>query len=619
MGTVLSVTYGTWKGEDAACITFKFDFRCKEGRLRFESSEVSFSFTGPGHDKKSMKDRSGWKDPAVLFFYPQDYGSSTSTTSQQALVQDTIGYSGVSIRGRTWSKRSRDEPHQVFWTIHEEEGHQSGIPDGVFLCVVVRHSGSFRATVAARAKVAIGITLESAPWSADDPLLFDGVTGKGPQLEAAEYESLDAEHWREWLRSFSRTNSSTSSIGSVLNASREAMVLRTHPNPLAYRIRAIPASWSGQHLLNKLADLFQMRAGTRDTLLLSFAPSAFPSRHEQTALVSFPRGPPQILKDDKQRWVFEVVDDQPTSTSEICKVEIVFDLTLEGFTALGTNSVQTGAPIIADIITVPGLGGHAYGSFKERGGSYMWLQDSLVKDVQPKGPTAGVVRVLTYGYESFVAESQCFQTLWDIGGKLQASIREIRPVNRPLIFIAHSLGGLVVKEAIIRMSMGDEKDKGDLKSIVGALFFGVPNKGMDITSLIPMAGEQPNRPLLESICKGSSLLQTQSEQFEMAFPFRDSSIISLYETMLSPTAVYDGSKWSMAGIPTVLVDQESATHSRSWERSGRFVLGLNRDHSDLVKFSRGCDNYTLVLGRLRDMLSNGENIVAARLNHSTSN
>lgn len=93
------------------------------------------------------------------------------------------------------------------------------------------------------------------------------------------------------------------------------------------------------------------------------------------------------------------------------------------------------------------------------------------------------------------------------------------------------------------MSMGDEKDKDDLKSIVGALFFGVPNKGMDITSLIPMAGEQPNRPLLESICKGSSLLQTQSEQFETAFPFRDSSIISLHETMLSPTAVRVSLMW----------------------------------------------------------------------------
>ena len=75
----------------------------------------------------------------------------------------------------------------------------------------------------------------------------------------------------------------------------------------------------------------------------------------------------------------------------------------------------------------------------------------------------------------------------------------------------------------------------------------------------------------------------------------------------------------MAGKPTVLVDRESAAHSRSWETSGRFVLGLNRDHSDLVKFSRSCDDYELVLGHLRDMLSNGEKIVAERLNCSNSN
>jgi hypothetical protein len=126
-------------------------------------------------------------------------------------------------------------------------------------------------------------------------------------------------------------------------------------------------------------------------------------------------------------------------------------------------------------------------------------------------------------------------------------VKEVRHSFLPCqsqLSIAESLKlGIDKDQAIIRMSMGDEKDKGDLKSIVGALFFGVPNKGMDITSLIPMAGEQPNRPLLESICKGSSLLQTQSEQFEIAFPFRDSSIISLYETMLSPTAVYVSLMW----------------------------------------------------------------------------
>lgn len=58
----------------------------------------------------------------------------------------------------------------------------------------------------------------------------------------------------------------------------------------------------------------------------------------------------------------------------------------------------------------------------------MWLQDSLAKDIQPMATTAGPIRVLTYGYESRVAESHSFQTLWDLGGKLQASIREIRQV-----------------------------------------------------------------------------------------------------------------------------------------------------------------------------------------------
>lgn len=84
----------------------------------------------------------------------------------------------------------------------------------------------------------------------------------------------------------------------------------------------------------------------------------------------------------------------------------------------------------------------------------------------------------------------------------------------------------------------DQNDHNDRKSIVGALFFGVPNKGMDISSLIPMAGEQPNRPLLDSISIGSDLLQTQNQQFEKVFPYRDSGIISLYETMESPTAVH---------------------------------------------------------------------------------
>ncbi|KAM3509182.1 hypothetical protein MY11210_006437 [Beauveria gryllotalpidicola] len=34
-----------------------------------------------------------------------------------------------------------------------------------------------------------------------------------------------------------------------------------------------------------------------------------------------------------------------------------------------------------EIIAVSGLGGHAFGSFKERGGSNMWLRDSLPYEI----------------------------------------------------------------------------------------------------------------------------------------------------------------------------------------------------------------------------------------------
>lgn len=68
----------------------------------------------------------------------------------------------------------------------------------------------------------------------------------------------------------------------------------------------------------------------------------------------------------------------------------------------------------------------------------------------------------------------------------------------------------------------------------------------------------------------------------------------------------------MTGPPAVLVDPESATNGRAWETSSPFVLGLDRNHSDLVKFNPSCDDYELVLGSLRDVLSDGERIISSR-------
>jgi protein SERAC1 len=86
------------------------------------------------------------------------------------------------------------------------------------------------------------------------------------------------------------------------------------------------------------------------------------------------------------------------------------------------------------------------------------------------------------------------------------------------------------------MYEGDDLDKANLRATYGALFFGVPSQGMDITSLVPMVGDKPNRFFLESLGKESEILQEQRVRFPKAFDFRDSEIISFFETQESPTA-----------------------------------------------------------------------------------
>jgi hypothetical protein len=86
------------------------------------------------------------------------------------------------------------------------------------------------------------------------------------------------------------------------------------------------------------------------------------------------------------------------------------------------------------------------------------------------------------------------------------------------------------------MKDGDESDQANLKATYAILFFGVPNHGMEIKSFVAMAEDQPNRYLVETLGKVSEVLRAQWEKFPKIFDFRDSVIISFYETEMSQTA-----------------------------------------------------------------------------------
>jgi hypothetical protein len=87
------------------------------------------------------------------------------------------------------------------------------------------------------------------------------------------------------------------------------------------------------------------------------------------------------------------------------------------------------------------------------------------------------------------------------------------------------------------MRNGSVASQAIIDSTYGALFFGVPNQGMDIKSLIPIVKDQPNQALLHSLGTESQILREQCRKFPAAFDYSDSEIMCFYETLESPTAI----------------------------------------------------------------------------------
>jgi hypothetical protein len=112
----------------------------------------------------------------------------------------------------------------------------------------------------------------------------------------------------------------------------------------------------------------------------------------------------------------------------------------------GLTSVSDPEDAEVDIVAVTGLGGHALGSFRSKNGASVWLRDFAPSNI-PKA------RFLTYGYDTPVAGSDSTQGIAQLAQLLLRSLGifrdNTRTQHRPLVFVCHSLGGLVLKEALV--------------------------------------------------------------------------------------------------------------------------------------------------------------------------
>jgi hypothetical protein len=162
---------------------------------------------------------------------------------------------------------------------------------------------------------------------------------------------------------------------------------------------------------------------------------------------------------------------------------------------------------------------------------FVWLRDRLPKDMP-------AIRPIIYGYDTKLVKSESVQTIDHLASSFVARLKSVgRALSsaKPLIIVAHSLGGILLRRALIQMASSGGEETFMLKSIKMIFFFGVPSKGMHMSHLLPMVEGQPNGDLIQMLSPGSSQLSSLSQHFSNIATLHRIRLISAYETKRSRT------------------------------------------------------------------------------------
>jgi hypothetical protein len=158
--------------------------------------------------------------------------------------------------------------------------------------------------------------------------------------------------------------------------------------------------------------------------------------------------------------------------------------------------------------------------------------------------------------------------------QLSADRYHLDALERPIIFICHGFGGLLVKRALVHSASIRAHQTEHLRSIYlstfGILFMGTPHKGFDndfLSTRRPFLVET-SKQCLEDLSHGSALLREITEQF--APLVKKYRIHNFWEQEMT----------SFAGKHTFVVSGESAT----LEYDDVEGCGIRATHSNLVKF-----------------------------------
>ncbi|KAI9687024.1 MAG: hypothetical protein M1822_002434 [Bathelium mastoideum] len=278
------------------------------------------------------------------------------------------------------------------------------------------------------------------------------------------------------------------------------------------------------------------------------------------------------------------------------------------------TEVYRGQDPVVDVVAIHGLNGHAIETFKTKKTGKFWLGD---EDLLPSHLKQA--RVLTFSYNASVAAlfgsasaDRIMQHAHTLIAELVADRELEDAVRRPIIFICHSLGGIVLKRALAYSSSRTSKQVQHLHSIFvstyAILFLGTPHNGSSTASLasigrrlvdavVPSKVFDSEGQLLDALKEDSEVLQNITDMFAPLMKrFRIYFFWEQEKTDFGATRGYVVDKESAAPI---LDDTERA--------------GLSYDHRGMCRFeSRNSPGYRLVVAALLRYVREAQGVIPRR-------
>ncbi|KAH9206212.1 SesB protein [Leptodontidium sp. 2 PMI_412] len=287
----------------------------------------------------------------------------------------------------------------------------------------------------------------------------------------------------------------------------------------------------------------------------------------------------------------------------------------------GLNELyDAGKEAKVDIVFVHGLRGHP---------QYTWETVNPDPDAEeadkvvfwPKALLPGTIkdcRIFSYGYPTDFATFYPIITPGSISHmsidnhstslmhKL-GNVRQHGTATRPIIFIAHSLGGLVTANGLASDYTSDAQGQEVVNHTCGAIFLGTPFKGSSKAPWATLAEKvlgifgDSNDQTIQDLDKSSKKLQQISVDFLKLLQTRFSS----KELRPIQVACFFETKSTIKSWKKIKKDLGQIVTSESASLPGYKPIGINATHSLMCKFSDDQDQgYIDVTGAIKLMISN---------------